>query len=42
MMTLADDLVNMVKDIFLTELLSVKEMGSTIDDNLADEFDNIK
>ena len=41
-MSLTDNLAEMVKDIFFTELLAVKERGLTIDNNLADEFDNTK
>ena len=41
-MSLANDLADMVKDIFLTELRAIEEKVLTIDDNLADEFDNTK
>ena len=37
-MSLADNLTNRVKDIFFTELLAAEERGSTIVDNLVDEF----
>ena len=40
--SLTDDLVDMVKDIFFTELLAAEKRGPRIDDNLADEFDNLK
>ena len=40
--SLDDDLADIVKDIFLIELLALEENSSTINDNLADEFDNTK
>ena len=41
-MSLANDLADIEKDIFLTELMAIEERDSTIDDNLVDEFDNTK
>ena len=41
-MSLADNLANMIKDIFFIELLTTEERNSTVDDNLVDEFDNTK
>ena len=39
-MSLTDNLAEVVKDIFFTELLAMEARGLTIDNNLADEFDN--
>ena len=41
-MSLADNLANILKDIFLIDLLTIKERDLTINDKLVAEFDNTK
>lgn len=41
-MFLANNLANMLKNIFFTDLLVAKKIDLTIDKNLVDEFDNTK
>lgn len=39
---MTDNLANILKNIFFTDLLTVEKRGSIIDDKLVDEFDETK